>query len=97
MAENKAIHEFAVKYSRLYVNPQTTEREVEEGFADQCFAFDFEMDCGNRFIDTFSSDAFYKNEGLNKVIDDINDVALLGSAIFSHWCYVTHGDDYQCH
>ena len=47
MAENKAIHEFAAKFCRLYMNPQTTEREVEEGFADQCFAFDFEMDCGN--------------------------------------------------
>lgn len=93
MAEKKAIHEFAVKYHSLYVNPQTTECEVKDGFADQCFAFNFEMDCGNRFIDTFSSDAFYKNDALDKVIDDIDDIEFLGSAIFSHWRYVTHWAD----
>ena len=93
MADNMAIHDFAVKYHSLYVNPQTTEREVEDGFADQCFSFGFEMDCGNKFVDIFSSDAFYKNEELDKVIDSINDVALLGSAIFSHWRYVTHWSD----
>lgn len=95
MATNKEIHDFAVKYHGLYANPQTTECEIEDGFADQCFSFGFEMDCGNKFIEIFSSDAFYKNDELDKVIDDINDVALLGSAIFSHWRYVTHWDDYS--
>lgn len=90
MAEMREIHEFAVKYYSLYVHPQTIEREVEEGFGDKCFALGFEMDCGNRFIDSFSVDAFYKYEALDKIIKDIDDVQLLGSAIFSHWRYVTH-------
>lgn len=34
MAEMREIHDFAVKYHSLYVNPQTVERDVEEGFAD---------------------------------------------------------------
>lgn len=29
MAENKEIHEFAVKYHSLYVNPQTTEKYID--------------------------------------------------------------------
>lgn len=95
MAEIKAIHDFAIKYHSLYVNPQTTEHEVEEGFADLCFAFGFEVDCGNRFIEAFSSDAFYKTEALDKVIDYIDDINLLGSAIFSHWRYVTHWADFS--
>lgn len=95
MTDKKEIYSFAVKYHSLYVNPQTTERDVEEGFADQCFSFGFEMDCGNRFIETFSSNAFYKNEVLDKVIDDIDDIQLLGSAIFSQWRYVTHWADYS--
>lgn len=41
MAENKAIHNFALKYHRLYVNLQTTEYDVEDGFADKCFSFEF--------------------------------------------------------
>ena len=95
MAAIKEIHEFADKYYSLYVNSQTTEHEVEDGFADQCFFFKFEMDCGNKFIETFSCDAFYKNDELDKIIDRIDNVALLGSAIFSHWRYVTHWADYS--
>lgn len=95
MAEMKIIHDFAVKYHSLYVDPQTTELDVEKGFAKQCFALGFKMDCGNSFIDAFSADAFNKVEELDKVIDEIDDVQLLGSAIFSHWRYVTHWDDYS--
>lgn len=36
-----------------------------------------------------------KNDELNKLVDDIDDVALLGSAIFSHWRYVSHWADYS--
>lgn len=43
----------------------------------------------------FLSGAFYKNDELDKVIDDIDDVAFLGSAIFSHWRYVTHWAHYS--
>ncbi|MBD5383413.1 MAG: hypothetical protein HDR72_00245 [Ruminococcaceae bacterium] len=92
MVTIKEIHDFAIKYHSLYVSPQTTEREVKDGFADLCFSLGFEMDCGNKFIENFSSDAFYKNNELDKVINDIDDVALLGSAIFSHWRYVMYWD-----
>ena len=92
MGERKKIHDFAVKYHSLYVNPQTTEREVEDGFSDQCFALGFEMDCGERFIETFSKGAFYEKEDLEQIISDIDDIMLLGSAIFSHWRAVTHWD-----
>lgn len=93
MANNKEIHAFAAKYHSLYVNPQATEKEVEAGFADQCFTFGFEMNCENRFGETYSTDALYHNEELDKIIDGIDDVELLGSAIFSHWRYVTHRAD----
>ena len=56
-------------------------------FSDQCFVFGFEIDCGDRFIETASSDVFYKNEEPDKVIDNVQ---FLDSAIFSHWRYVTH-------
>lgn len=90
MADLKKLHNFAVKYYRLYVDAQTTELDVEEGFSEQCFALGFEMDCGERFVEVFSEAAFNSSEELNKIIDDINDVYLLGSAIFSQWRYVTH-------
>lgn len=90
MTDMKAIHDFAIKYSNLYANPQTTERDLEEGFANQCMGLEFEMDCSNRFIEAYSSEAFYEWESLDKIIDDIDDIQLLGAAIFSRWRYVTH-------
>jgi hypothetical protein len=44
MATNKEIHEFAVRWFEMYRSLDTAEHEVEEGFADECFALGFEMD-----------------------------------------------------
>ncbi len=94
MAENRKIHDFAVKYCNLYLNPHTLERDVEDEFGEECFDLGFKMDCGNRFIEAFSDQAFYRNEELVKVIGHIDGAMLLGSAIFSHWRSVTHWEDY---
>lgn len=90
MATKQEIHSFALKYFKLYDDPQTEEEEVVKGFDEQCFALGFEMDCGKKFIETYSSEAFYSWEKLAKIIETIDDVALLGSAIFSRWRYTTH-------
>jgi hypothetical protein len=91
MVDNKAIHAFAIKYFNLCRNPQTQEPEVEEGFADECFALGFDMDCGKAFESSFpDSNAFNDYEALDKIIEQVNDVNLLGSAIFSQWRFVTH-------
>lgn len=37
MTENNAIHDFAVKYHSLYVNPQTAEYEVVEDLPTDAF------------------------------------------------------------
>lgn len=89
------VRAFASKYLRLYESRATDERDVEQGFDDACFDFGFEMDCGERFIDHYSERAFYEAEELLRVVDDIDDVDLLGSAIFSRWRYVTHWADYE--
>ena len=88
--QQEEIYKFATKYLQLYTDPKTKELEVEEGFPEPCFAFGFEMDCGHRFIERFGSKAFYENEELEQIIDDIDDLSLLASGIFSHWRYVTH-------
>ena len=90
MVEMNKIHEFAVKYYDLYSNSQTTEREVLNDFAEQCFDFGFEMDCGNSFVEAYSMEAFNDCDALSQVIDGVNDIQILGSAIFSQWRYLTH-------
>lgn len=90
MQNKKEIYNFAIKYYDLYSCSLFTESAVINGFAEQCSALGFEMDCGKSFIAAFSNEAFRNNEDLKKIINNINDIALLGSAIFSRWRDITH-------
>lgn len=83
------INAFAQKYFDLYRSPNTTNFQVEEGFADECFALGFEMDSGNSFIDKYPK-AFNDVQELDRIIEEINDPKFLGTAIFSQWRYITH-------
>ena len=86
---NKDIYAFAKYYFNIYRNPKATNFQVEEGFAEKCFSLGFEMDSGNSFIEKYPK-AFENVEELDKIIDDVDDAHLLGTAIFSHWRYITH-------
>ncbi len=91
MAANKDVHEFAIRWVEKYRSSSTKEYEVEESFGDECFALGFEMDCGNAFEDEFpDTNAFNDYKALDKIIEQVHDVSLLGSAIFSKWRYITH-------
>ena len=86
---NKDIYAFAKYYFNIFRNPKASNFQVEEGFAEKCFSLGFEMDCGKSFIEKYP-DAFRTAEELDKIIDDVDDVSLLGSAIFSQWRNLTH-------
>ena len=82
--------EFARKYYTLYSDPKSCDRDVDTRFAEECDAIGFEMDCGKLFIEKYSEVAFYQTSEILKIIDQISDPDLLGSAIFSRWRYITH-------
>ena len=92
MADSKVIHEFAVEWFSKFRDAKTTRHELAEdsAFSDACFSFDFKMDCGEAFIATYSQNEFHDYRELDKIIDSINDISLLGSAIFSKWRYFNH-------
>lgn len=49
------------------------------------------MVCGQSFTMTYPEvNVFYDYAHLEYVIDEVTDVQLLGSAIFSEWRYITH-------
>ena len=87
MVSMQQVNDFAHKWLTLYKADSTTEGMVTEGFADDCFALEFEMDTGKGFI---SEDAFKHVDALLTVIDDVMNAYLLGSAIFSKWRGITH-------
>lgn len=62
---------------------------VDHYLADDCNTFGFEMDCGYAFQEKYK-DAFNNLRTLNRVLDRIDDIDLLGSAIYSKWRYFNH-------
>ena len=61
-----------------------------EEFPEQCRALGFEMDCGHSFIAAYGQEAWNDARSL-AVVERIDDVRLIGSAIFSQWRYFNHG------
>lgn len=61
-------------------------------FAEDCRALKFEMDCGHSFIEAYGSDAFNEEKvrELNNVINRIDNIQLIGNALFSQWRYYNH-------
>lgn len=92
MPSNQDIHAFAVKWFDVFRNTKTVNRDVEtSAFSDECFALGFEMDCGKAFEKAYpDGKAFTDYRELDKIVDGITDIPLLGSAIFSKWRYFTH-------
>lgn len=59
-------------------------------FPNECRNLGFEMDCGKSFIDACGGEAWRSNNGLLQIIDKVNDIKILGSALFSKWRYFNH-------
>ena len=59
-------------------------------FPNECRNLGFEMDCGKSFIDNCGEEAWRSNNGLLQIIDKVNDIKILGSALFSKWRYFNH-------
>lgn len=84
------IYNFAEKWLDKFKNPNTNYRElVDHHLADDCENLGFKMDCGNGFAEKYG-DAVYNSEEMKKIIDDVTDIDLLGSAIYSRWRYFNH-------
>lgn len=92
MPSNPDIHTFAVKWFDVFRNTKTVIQDIETpAFSDDCFALGFEMDCGKSFENAYPEvKAFADYRDLDKIVDGITDIPLLGSAIFSKWRYFTH-------
>lgn len=85
-----SIKDFANKWIEKFQDPDVTENEILDHYmADDCKALGFRMDCNHAFGDVYGSASHDVTE-LRKIIDTVNDTALLGSAIFSQWRYFNH-------
>ena len=86
----KQVHDFATKWADKFRDQKINYIElVDHYMADDCEALGFQMDCGHAFSEKYGN-AASKYDELNRVIDEITDISLLGSAIYSQWRYFNH-------
>ena len=88
MTQNEKILDFAVKYYDLYMNPQTTEAEVTDGFAEACRELGFSPE-GNPYEllpdIRRTGYIFLSEEDTERILENLVDSCTLGSRIFSRW------------
>lgn len=90
MPDMKQIHDFAVKWCDKFRDQNINYIDLVDHFmADDCAALGFEMDCGHAFSEKYGQ-AANNYEALDRIIDDVIDIPLLGSAIYSQWRYFNH-------
>lgn len=88
--ELTAIVSFCDKWMKKFTDADISYVElVDHYLADDCNTFGFEMDCGHAFQEKYR-DAFNNLSTLNRVLDLVDDIDLLGSAIYSKWRYFNH-------
>ena len=86
----KQVHDFATKWVDKFRDQKINYIElVDHYMADDCEALGFQMDCGHAFSEKYGN-AASKYDELNRIIDEVSDIGLLGSAIYSQWRYFNH-------
>ena len=84
------IKEFTQKWIIKFQDPNICYIElVEHYFSDDCKELGFEMDSGHAFYERYGS-AVNNADELFTIINEIDDVQLLGSVIYSQWRYFNH-------
>ena len=86
------IHWFAEKWYSIFEEPPKNAGHVfEDELGNECAALGFEMDCGQSFDKKYSKgEPFNRAESFERVIDSVDDIWILGNAIFSNWRRITH-------
>lgn len=86
----RKIHHFAVKWCDKFRDQSIHYTElVDRYMADDCETLGFKMDSGQAFSEKYGN-AKNNYEALDRIIDDVTDISLLGSAIYSRWRYFNH-------
>lgn len=90
MVDLKEINEFAINWGTKFLDQNINYKELVDCYlADDCDALGFEMDCGRAFSEKYGF-AVNNYEDLKNIIDDVTEISLLGSAIYTRWRYFNH-------
>ena len=86
----KQIYDFAMKWKNKFLDENADCYELTDiTFSNECFELGFKMDCGEAFSAKYEK-AFNNYDELKKIINEIDDIELLESAMHSQWRYFNH-------
>lgn len=87
MEYRQQVYDFAEKYIEYFLDICTTKEDIEAaGFGNACFNLGFGADGGRKFIVMcHDSNAFDDTDDLSRVIDKVDNINVLGSAITAKW------------
>lgn len=87
MAEKKDVSAFARKWLERFKDPAISAATLTgRPLGDDCAQMGFRMDYGLSFSAKYGK-AAEDGEALEKIIADVEDISLLGSAVYSRWRY----------
>ena len=93
MDKAERIHDFAIKWFDRFHDRKTTYKEViEQEMEYECRSLDFYMDSGKALSEKYA-EAMNNSISLNEIIDDITDMDILGSAIYSKLYYFKYTEN----
>lgn len=93
MAEMRAILNFSSKWRAKFQDEKIKYKSLlDQYMADECSALAFKISSGDEFIKKYGYDV-NNYGGLKKIIHEIKDIQLLGSAIYSKWAYFRYWAD----
>lgn len=86
----KQIYSFAIKWLNKFRDENINYIElVDHYMADDCEVLGFKMDCGHSFKNRYGCH-IGDNVAFSRIIDQVTDIQVLGSAIYSQWRYFNH-------
>ena len=86
----KAIYLFSTRWLSILSSEHPDAHAFEILLGDECTALGFQMDCGAEFVKQYPGCFEIHKHNLEQTINTIQDVDLLGSALFSQWRFLTH-------
>lgn len=84
------LKDFALKWIDKFSDPKISYMAlIDHHMEDDCETLGFQMDWGKDFEGAYGK-AVNNAEELEKIIEDVTDILLLRSAIYSQWKYFNH-------
>lgn len=90
LLDMKKVHSFAIKWRDKFNTPNIDYAQLSVHImGEECKVLDFITNSLDNFYKNYG-EAIHNYEELEKYIDSINDIKLLGSAIYSRWRYFNY-------